>query len=122
MQSRYMLYIFVFFCAFYLPNKDSYAESFQRDGFEININCKIRNKKFIAWGDFRNGKKCDEILIQILFQNTESGKTNSVSAKTWDKHNPKFRSVFKAKEDFNYSKAKHHWKVYDFSFQCKNYN
>lgn len=107
-----------------LPTTISYAKMFESNGYEVELNWKVKKKKLKMYGAIRKGKKCARLKIYAHLYNDRYKKRETATLKTVikTKHYPSSRSTFQGEDRIYSNRFKNGWIVDSLSVSCTNVN
>lgn len=122
-QKRFQRLTLLLVCVFGWGFADAVVaapSTFRVDGYSVEANWRVikKHRRFVVWGNVKNGKKCKQLMLNISFENDKVPHIEQVSAiienyepiDTGMEYNIKVKAFTK--------KSRSDWLVKDINLRC----
>lgn len=98
------------------------AKKYTSNGYEVEVNWKVKGKYLRVWGDVEKGRICKQLNVYVNLRNSKYKYSRRIDTYIRKEHSPKGRSIFSGKVSVRDNKHKKGWFVSYLDVDCSNVN
>ncbi|WP_136809565.1 hypothetical protein [Desulfosediminicola flagellatus] len=117
---RLSLYIMIIGCMIVGTPVLSNAKKYTSNGYEVEVNWKVKSKELRIWGDVEKGRGCDQLNVYVQLSNKEYGYSRSIKTYIRKEHFSTGRSVFSGQAKIRDNRHKKWWFVSELFVRCSS--
>ena len=117
---RLSLYIAIVVCMIAGTPVMSNAQKYMSNGYEVEVNWKVKSKELRIWGDVEKGRGCDQLNVYVQLRNKKYGYSRSIRTYIRKEHISTGRSVFNGQSKIRDNRHKKGWFVSELIVRCSS--